>query len=124
MHAAAIKGGQMTTDTIAPAHGAEQTATAGRMTDTQRMLIEQRIANDKPSTGAAYLLCIFLGAFGIHRFYLGEKGTGIMMLVLGLTIVGLLVSGLWAFIDLFLIPSIIRGRVDALRQRLMIEAMA
>ena len=87
------------------------------------MLIEQRIANDKPSTGAAYLLCLFLGAFGIHRLYLGEKGTGIVMLILGITIIGLLVTGVWAFIDLFLIPSIIRRRMDELRQRLTLEAM-
>lgn len=96
----------------------------GRLTDTQKMLIEQRVTNDKPSTGVAYLLCIFLGAWGAHRLYLGEKGTGILMLILGITIVGLLVTGFWAFIDLFLIPGIIRRKTDGLRQRLTIEAMA
>lgn len=88
------------------------------------MLIEQRITNEKPSTAVAYILCIFFGAFGIHRFYLGEKGTGIVMLVLGITIIGLIVSGLWAFIDLFLIPSIIRKRMDEMRQKMMFEAIA
>lgn len=96
----------------------------GRLSDTQRMLIEQRIANERPSTGAAYVLCLFLGAFGIHRFYLGERGTAIFMLILGLTVVGLFISGPWAFIDLFLIPSMIRRRVEELRQRLTIEAIA
>ena len=88
------------------------------------MLIEQRIANEKPSTGAAYVLCLFLGAFGVHRLYLGEKGTGIVMRILGVTIFGLIISGLWAFVDLFLIPSIIRKRIDDLRQRLTLEALA
>ena len=97
---------------------------ANRLSDTQKMLIEQRIANDKPSTGAAYLLCLFLGAFGVHRLYLGEKGTGIVMLILGVTIIGLFITGFWAFIDLFLIPSIIKKRMDDMRQRLTIEAMA
>lgn len=96
----------------------------GRLTDTQKMLIEQRIANEKPSTGVAYLLCLFFGGFGAHRLYLGRKGSGIAMLILGITIVGLLVTGLWAFIDLFIIPSIIREKVDALRQRMTLEAMA
>jgi TM2 domain-containing membrane protein YozV len=96
----------------------------GRLTDQQKMLIEQRITNEKPSTGAAYVLCLFFGAFGIHRLYLGEKGTGIVMLILGITIVGLLITGLWAFIDLFLIPGMIRKRMEETRQRLTIEAMA
>ena len=29
---------------------------------------------------AALLLCIFLGVFGIHRFYVGKVGTGILYL--------------------------------------------
>ncbi|MEJ6008658.1 TM2 domain-containing protein [Novosphingobium aquae] len=95
----------------------------GRLSDTQRMLIEQRVANDKPSTGVAYLLCLFLGPLGAHRFYLGATGTGIVMLILSLTFFGLIISGPWAFIDLFLIPGIISGKVDAMRQRLAFEAM-
>lgn len=96
----------------------------GRLSDQQKMLIEQRVGNEKPSTGAAYLLCLFFGAFGVHRLYLGEKGTGIVMLILGITIIGLFITGIWAFIDLFLIPGMIRKRMDETRQRLMIEAMA
>ncbi len=43
------------------------------------------------------LLCWFLGIFGVHRFYVGKVGTGILQLV---TIGGL---GIWALIDLILI---------------------
>ena len=45
----------------------------------------------------ALLFCILLGVFGVHRFYVGKIGTGILMLV---TIGGL---GIWALIDLILI---------------------
>jgi hypothetical protein len=44
-----------------------------------------------------FLLCIFLGGLGIHRFYTGHTGIGIAQL---LTFGG---CGIWAFIDLILI---------------------
>jgi len=43
------------------------------------------------------LLCFLLGMFGIHRFYVGKIGTGILQL---LTLGGL---GIWAFVDIILI---------------------
>jgi hypothetical protein len=43
------------------------------------------------------LLCFFLGVLGIHRFYVGKIGTGILQLV---TLGGL---GVWAMIDFIVI---------------------
>jgi len=95
-----------------------------RLSDTQRMLIEQRISNDKPSTGAAYILWFFFWPFGGHRFYLGRSGSAIAMLILSITVVGLLVTSIWALVDLFLIPGIVRDRLEAMRQRLTLELIA
>jgi TM2 domain-containing membrane protein YozV len=90
----------------------------------QLQLIEQRVANDGPSGGVAYVLWFFLGLLGGHRFYLGRVGSGVVMLVLSITFFGLLITGVWWLVDAFLIPGIMKERRDALRQRLMTEMMA
>lgn len=48
---------------------------------------------------AAAALAFFFGVFGLHRFYLGRTGSGILMLVLTLSAVGALFSVPWALID-------------------------
>jgi hypothetical protein len=53
--------------------------------------------NEAKSWQTALLLCIFLGWLGVHRFYVGKAGTGLLMLF---TLGGL---GVWALIDFILI---------------------
>lgn len=47
----------------------------------------------------AALIAFVIGPLGIHRFYLGRTGSGIAMLVLTCTIVGMIISVPWALID-------------------------
>jgi TM2 domain-containing membrane protein YozV len=69
------------------------------------------------SMGAAYLLLIFLGAFGAHRFYLGRTGSAIAQLLLwifgwatsfvfvGLPLLAVVV--VWNIVDLFLTAGMV-----------------
>ena len=95
------------------------------MLNTQdRILIEQRVANDKPSMATAYVLGVFLGLFGAHRFYLDRKGSAIVMLLLSLTIIGLIITFFWHIIDWFLIAGWVREKTEDLRRDYTMQAMA
>jgi TM2 domain-containing membrane protein YozV len=56
-------------------------------------------ATGEKSFVTALLLCLFLGWFGAHRFYVGKVRTGILML---LTFGGLCV---WQLIDVVMIAN-------------------
>ncbi len=53
-------------------------------------------ASDK-SRLVALVLCLLIGTFGVHRFYVGKIGTGVLQIF---TLGGL---GIWALVDLILI---------------------
>ena len=72
---------------------------------------------NKKSNIVAYLLLIFLGGLGLHRFYAGATVSGLLMLGLFIVswllafvavgFVGFIILGIWWFIDLFLLHGII-----------------
>ena len=49
------------------------------------------------SNVVAFILCFFIGALGVHRFYVGKIGSGVAQL---LTLGGLFI---WSFIDFIMI---------------------
>ncbi len=59
--------------------------------------MEKTIQKSEKGFVPALLLCLLLGGLGVHRFYVGKIGTGILML---LTLGGF---GIWALIDLIVI---------------------
>lgn len=67
-------------------------------TDPAQIALAQSEYDDaKKSKGVLYAFWFFLGAVGAHRFYVGDTGKGVGML---LTLGGL---GFWALIDVFFI---------------------
>lgn len=56
--------------------------------------------NGEKSMVAYLLLCWFLGIIGAHRYYAGKTGSAIVMTLLTITIIGMVVTGIWALIDL------------------------
>lgn len=103
------------------------------MSIERQLLIEQRVTNESKSPFVAYLLAILLWGFGAHRLYLGRYASGLIMLVmwgLGWLTTPILIGwipvsivAIWAFIDLFLIPGMIREDQAMLRQRLTAESI-
>ncbi|GAB2570578.1 TM2 domain-containing protein [Gracilibacillus alcaliphilus] len=67
----------------------------------------------------AYILWLFLGQLGVHRFYTGYSGSAIAQALLGIIgwattwlLVGwlfLAILGFWLIIDILLIPGLCRN---------------
>lgn len=47
----------------------------------------------------ALVLVVLLGMFGIHRMYVGKVASGVAQLILTITFIGAIVSGIWVLID-------------------------
>ena len=59
----------------------------------------------------AFLLGFFLGALGVHNFYLGKKGMGLTQLLITVLTLGFgaLITGPWALVQSIMI---IMGKID------------
>ncbi|MFO7289198.1 TM2 domain-containing membrane protein YozV [Planifilum fulgidum] len=90
----------------------------------QLSMVQSEMEHKMKSMAVAYLLAIFLGYFGAHRFYVRKTGTAVTQLVLFLLgvvtaifLVGfvfLFIVGFWVLIDLFLL----HGQVNRLNEEI------
>ena len=94
------------------------TLTVHDLTERELLILRQEVDNRKKSTAATWLLWLFLGGFGGHRFYLGRIGTGIAMLF---TLGGL---GIWWLVDIFLISGMLRAEEQRVQAEVMQEIAA
>ncbi|WP_017973279.1 TM2 domain-containing protein [Actinopolyspora halophila] len=69
----------------------------------------------------SYILWLFLGMFGGHRFYGKRVGTAVAQLVCTVTVIGSIITVVWIIVDAFLIPGWIRDHnlqlAEELRER-------
>jgi len=83
---------------------------------------------NKKSIVVAYLLWLFLGGAGGHRFYAGKTGSAVaqlLLLIFGLILTVVVVGGfmliglyVWVLVDAFLIPGWIRNQNSLLAMQL------
>ncbi len=66
------------------------------ITESKRSEIFGEEKSEKSYVGTL-LICFFLGSLGIHRFYVGKVGTGLLMLFTGGG------CGVWTLIDFIMI---------------------
>jgi TM2 domain-containing membrane protein YozV len=60
----------------------------------------------------AALLALFLGALGAHRFYTDRTLSGVLVLALSCTVIGLLITVPWAWIDTVRLLGLDHGEFD------------
>ena len=86
--------------------------------DERELLIyRDRMEHQRKSPLITWLLWLFVGAFGAHRYYPGNVGRGIAMT---LTLGGL---GVWKLIDAFFIPEALRKN-EAAAESLVLQELA
>jgi len=123
------------------------------LSDKQLAIFNAEMQRQHRSTGIGYLLLIFLGVLGVHKFYLGRVLAGIIYALLfifgwafmgaggavavfgteadvaagggmaSLGIILLVILGLGLLWDLITLPSQIRSREKRLRQELLRRLM-
>lgn len=88
----------------------------------------------KKSVAVCYLLALFLGGVGAHRFYAGRIASGIAYVVLflvgavlsvvGIGLIAFGILAIWMIVDLFLIPGMIREHNLKLSETIVAESAA
>lgn len=85
------------------------------LSEKELMLVSAEYERRKKSKVIVFILWFFLGTLGIHRFYTGQTGYAVFMLLLGWA-----TFGIWPFIDgIILLVS----RVDEINDQIEREVI-
>lgn len=97
--------GQLDSDDLAWVEGTEDWVSLTEIEGVVSTPPRRRQRGSSRKILPAFLLAWFVGPLGVHRFYAGKTGSGVAMLLISLTLVGLLVTGIWALIDLIVLAT-------------------
>lgn len=88
----------------------------------EQLMISSEFDKNKKSKTIAYLLWLFVGCWGGHRFYAGDIGLGVGMIVVWLISLFLffIPIGIWVIVDAFLIGK----RIDDLNAQIEARIIA
>lgn len=75
------------------------------MTTEELQLLESEMQNERKNKTPLWLLWVFTGGIGGHRFYLGDIGMGVAMLFCNW-----MTFGIWALVDAFFINRRLREK--------------
>jgi len=91
-------------------------AVKSQLNPQELALFESEMNKRRKSVGLAYVLLLFLGGLGVHRFYLGFPKlavaqlvcfiVGIFTVLIGVGVVFLAFTSVVAIVDLFLTPGL------------------
>jgi len=97
-----------------------------QLTNEELLVVNSEIDRRKKSTAAAYLLCIFLGTLGAHRYYMNKTGSAIAMTLITVLTLGLgtIITAVWAIVDLFLIGGWLKNDQSALENSIAQEILS
>lgn len=84
------------------------------LTAEQLTMIQSEVSRKEKSKGVTYALWFFTGVFGGHRFYLGDTGYAIALLL-----VGWATFGIWPLIDVFFIGK----RLEDITKKIELDAI-
>ncbi|MEG6569727.1 TM2 domain-containing protein [Thermoanaerobacterium thermosaccharolyticum] len=81
-----------------------------QLSEKQLAIFNQEYDKKKRSVALTWILWLFFGGLGIHRFYLGKTASAVILLILTLATAWFtfgIPTAIWLIVDAFLLPKMI-----------------
>ena len=89
------------------------------LTQQQLLMVSTEMNTKQKSKGIGYVMWALLGGFGGHRFYSGDIGLAVCMLLFGW-----MTLFIWNFVDVFFIGKAIERKNEELEIRIISQIKA